>query len=85
MRQRDVEPFIPVRVLSVGDDTRPCDGGLGDADGDVRITGDDFAVVVESLVAGLTEDGTVISVGGGREMVTGGGGFASATESKAAA
>lgn len=84
MCQWDVEVFIPVRVLGVGDDTCPCDGGLGDADGNVRVTGDDFAVVVKSLVAGLMPGGAVISVGG-RDILPGRGGFASVTESKATA
>lgn len=45
MSQWDVEVFVPLRILGVGEDACTGDGGLGDGDGDVRVTGDNLAVV----------------------------------------
>lgn len=49
--QGDTEVCVPLRVFRVGEDTCPGDGGSGDADGDVRVTCDDFPVVFDFLVA----------------------------------
>lgn len=84
MRQWDEEAFVPVRVSGVGDDSRPCDGGVGDRDGDVRVTGDNLAAVVQELVAGLMQYLIVIGVGD-RDLVPGRRGFAGLTWSKATA
>lgn len=52
MSQWDVEVFVPLRILGVGEDACTGDGGLGDGDGDVRVTGDNLAVVAEFKVFG---------------------------------
>ena len=51
MSQRDLEMLVPRRVLGVWDDARARHGGASDADGDVRVAGDDLAVVVTVLFA----------------------------------
>ena len=56
----DGEAFVPVRVLGVGNDARSGESGLGDADFDVRIAGDDIGVVVPP-VAGLGRRWRLIS------------------------
>jgi len=66
--QRNVEMVVPPRVLGVGDDMGAGDGGLRDDDGDVRVAGDDAAVVLLDL---LVSGGMVTGVSGGAS-VTGG-------------
>lgn len=50
----NVEVLIPLRVLGVRDDTRTRHGGLWDNHSDVRVAGDDSAVVLlQLLISGV--------------------------------
>lgn len=58
MRDRHPEPLLPGRILGVGDDVRAGHGGAGEADGDVRVAGDDLpAVVVAALAVAAAGEG----------------------------
>lgn len=67
--QWDDEVFIPLRVLGVLNNMRTGDGGLRDANGDVRIAGDNPAVLVNPAVTTITMGIGV--VGGTFESVAG--------------
>jgi len=45
----DLEVLVPRRVLRVRDHAGARNGGAGEADGHVRIAGDDFAVAVAGM------------------------------------
>ena len=46
MGEGDRKVLFPDGVLGVGNDPRASDGGSGEADGDVRVAGDDIVVRV---------------------------------------
>lgn len=46
MSERDFEVLVPDRVLVVGDNASSSHSGAGEADGDVRVAGDDFVGAV---------------------------------------
>lgn len=69
MRERHPEPLVPCRILGVGDDGRAGHGGAGEADGDVRVTGDDLPAVVVAVALALA-----VAAGSGGDGGPGGGG-----------
>lgn len=55
--ERNREMLVPPWILSVGDDASASNGGAGDGDLNVGVTGDDLVVMVLLLLLGV-EDGT---------------------------
>lgn len=63
--------LLPLRVLGVLNHTRAGDGGLRDANGDVRVAGDHPAVLVNLGVTAVTMGMGLGVAGGTLEGVTG--------------
>lgn len=52
MREWDIKPLVPDRVLGVGNDAGARHGGPRDGNRDVRVASDNLAVVDDPLVVG---------------------------------